>query len=116
MIHPQIYIGLPEQKQIMARFNRKEGDPLHILVATCEALDLHMHQVISKNRTREMSEARCIIVGLILQVNTHITLKQIGRMLNRDHTTIIYSRETFNALYKSDKSFTKKVGLVMSNV
>jgi chromosomal replication initiator protein len=116
MINPYIYLGLPEHKQRLAKLNRKEYDPERIIEIVCEVLKVDKQQFLSPLRKREVSEARSIAIGIILQSCVKLTLKSIGAMLNRDHSTIIYARDTFNVLYKSDKSFTNKVNEVLKHV
>lgn len=116
-IAPTIFPGLPEQQQIFARIGRKENDPETIIEAVCKQLEISREDLMSKSRKKELAEGRCIAIGLILQVNKNLTLKYLGKMFGgRDHSTILYNRETYNNLYKRDKPFTKKVQEVLKHV
>jgi chromosomal replication initiation ATPase DnaA len=116
MIHPHIYIGLTDDKKIMARLNRSVSNERAILSAVCITLKINEHNVLSMSRKRQHAEARCISIGLILQVNKSITLVQIGKLFNRDHSTVIYNRNLFNDLNNTDKAFTNKVNEVLKSV
>ncbi|WP_285011286.1 helix-turn-helix domain-containing protein [Pedobacter faecalis] len=112
MIHPQLYAGLPEQKQVMSRLNMRENDPVRIIEIVCEVLKLDRERLLSPLRSREYSEPRFIAIGMIIKTNPKMPLKAIGRLFNRDHSTVIYARETFYDLYGRDKAFTAKVDQV----
>lgn len=116
-IAPTIFPGLPEQQQIFARIGRKENDPETIIEAVCACLEIDRIELMSKCRKKELSEGRCIAIGLILQVNPHYGLKKLGILFGgRDHSTCSYNRDTYNNLYKRDKPFTLKVQEVLKHV
>lgn len=112
-----LYPGLPDEKQLMVRTGRTENDPEQIIDAVCILLEIDRTSLMSKSRKKELSEARCIAIGLILQVNANYGLKRLGKLFGgRDHSTILYNRQTFDNLYKRDKPFTKKVQEVLKYV
>lgn len=116
-VSPLLYIGLPDKKQFMVRSGRKETDPEVIIEAICACLKISRIDMMSKSRKGELTEARCIAIGLILEANPKHTLKSLGEMFGgRDHSTVIYNRDTFNNLYERDKPFTKKVKEVLKYV
>lgn len=116
-LRPDIYAGLPERSQVMIRIGRKEYDPDLVLDAVCVTLDLRKEDVVSQSRKREYSEARCIAVGLILQIEKTYGLKNLGVLLGgRHHSSIIHLREQFDNLYKRDKKFTLKTQEVLKHV
>lgn len=116
MTHPYIYTGLSEQGKILSMLGRKIDDVEQILAITCNTLNVPMEGVLSSSRKRELVEARCIAIGLTLTVNKKITLMELGRIFSRDHSTIIYNRNLYDDLYKSDKDFTKKADSVLKFV
>lgn len=76
-----------------------------IISAVAEALQIPFEKFISTSRKREFTEARFICFQL-LRLHTNLTLQEIGAIFNRDHSTIIYGLDIFNALLQSkDKSF-----------
>lgn len=105
--------GLSNSAQICARLGVKEADPFFIIKRTCEALNLDINKLTSPFRGRDYTEARFIIVGLILTIDKKMTLKRMGKMLGgRDHATVIYSRKMYNDLESTNKEFREKVKLV----
>ena len=115
-MNPYIFTGLPREIQFLSRLSRTVTDHQAIIDATCRTLEISKHDILSPSRKRNVSEARNIAIGLILQVNPGYGLKKLGELFNRDHSTMIHSRELFTALYNSDKSFTAKVNQVLNYV
>lgn len=111
-----VYPGLSDRDKLMMRLGRKVDNIDDILSAVCEVLDVPIERLLSPSREKAIAEARTIAVGLILQVNSDITLKSLGRRLNRHYSSVIHQRETYNDLYKLDKLFTKKVNKVLEKV
>ena len=66
---------------------------------------VHPDYYLMRSRKRELVQARQIAMTLI-NINTKLTLKYIGEMIgNRDHATVIHSRETVNNLFETEKNF-----------
>jgi chromosomal replication initiator protein len=107
-----IYAGLPENSRRLFRQNSNSTTPEDIIIAVCAVTDITRDQIVSPSRKREIVEARHIAIGLILQSFRNIGLKEVGRMFNRDHSTVIYARETYRDLMETDRDFRKKVALV----
>ena len=108
---PYIFVGIPELPQHQFRLGATITAPNDIIDCACHVLNVNRTDVLSKSRKRELVECRQIAIGLI-RINSQSTLKNIGKMFNRDHSTIIYACENFKDLYGVDKQFTKKVNLV----
>ena len=111
---PMIYVGLTKSLRIQSL--NKYRNPIDIINMVCDALKVKKADLLSPKRHREIAEARCISIGLILKSNPAITLKQVGALFSgRDHSTIIYNRDLFDALCSSDKGFTEKVRIVIGD-
>lgn len=116
-VAPILYTGLPEQVKCMVQTSRKEIDPERILEVISEHLEIPILELLSNSRKRNLVEARCIAVGLILQVNANYGLQKLGTLIGgKHHSTIIHLRQTFDNLYKRDKPFTLKVQEVLKHV
>jgi len=116
-VSPLMYIGLTEEKQLMVKSGRRESDPDNIIEIVCEVLNVSRNTIVQRNRTRLVAEARCIAIGMILQVNPHYGLKRVGVLFGgMHHTSIIYMNNLFKDLYKLDKPFTAKVEAVLKLV
>lgn len=115
-VNPLVYLGLSEKKKLLVRANRHESDPDNIIEAVCLSLGVSRERMLSTLRERDVAEARFIAIGLIVEVNPKVTLKQIGALFNRDHSTVIYGRRMYNELMDSDPSFKSKVNKVIKLV
>lgn len=116
-VDPILYAGLPDRERIMVQTGRRSDDPENIIEAVCDHLNVDRGEMMSPSRKKEYSEARCIAIGLILQVKPDYGLKKLGQVFGgRDHSTILYNRTTFDNLYERDKPFTKKVQEVLKYV
>lgn len=111
-----IYAGLDQGNQLLARNGFNSNDPDYIIKKVCDALDLDQSMVISASHKRELADARKIIVGIILDLNPKIFLREVGQILGgRDHSTICTIRDSYNDL-QSDKVFKAKIAKVFSHV
>lgn len=114
---PEIYVGLPYKERVEYRqsenirlYISNEPEVKSIVIHTCIALNQKIDEVLSKSRKREMVCARCIIVHELLR-NTYLTLAKIGKILNRDHSSIIYLRELYTDTYKTDPFLRKCINM-----
>lgn len=116
-IRPDIYLGLPYsvKNSVILDFDTK--DLKSILQSVCDKLDLEYDKVKSKSRKREHVTARMIAISLSCKY-TDYTLKEIGKFYKRDHSTIIYCRETFEDLIETKEPYMmdkfEKLGLNFS--
>lgn len=69
------------------RFRRKTARK--IIFATCEANELSVTELMGKERTRRVAWARQDCWREIY-ANTRMSLPEIGRMFDRDHTTVLF--------------------------
>ena len=116
MISPYVFIGLKtkEQREIESL---KRGSFVGVIIKTiCNTLEIEITALKSSKRTRELSEARSIAIGLILDKCPDYGLKRLGKVFNRDHSTILYQREMFSNLYTKDKVYTRKVNKVLAKL
>lgn len=71
-------------------------------------------EIKSKDRHRYLVRPRQCITLLARRLCPHLTLPQIGRALNRDHTTVIHQYETGCTLLGTDDTFRTKVLAVVA--
>ena len=70
-------------------------------------------KILSKNRRKEIVAARFACMYL-LRKEAFLTLKAIGRLFDRDHTTAIHAvRTAENLLYTNDYLMLKNTGVVL---
>lgn len=110
---PEIYVGLDEKQQFFSRNKIKIVDKHEIINAVCFALNVSKSDLIGQSRKRPIVIARHIAIGLIRKYNQESTLVSIGKLFDRDHSTVIYSVENFENLNGRDKEFTADVKKVL---
>ena len=75
-----------------------------IIDVVCERFNYTKYDILGHKRNRNVVIARQYIVQLALKM-TGYTLTELGKKLNRDHSTIIYSRDVFEGLYKNEYKY-----------
>jgi len=78
----------------------KIATPEKILHMVQKELDLE--DISIKNRTREMAQARFIYFKLAKKYCRYASLSKIGRVVNRDHATVINGLKKFDAEARYD--------------
>lgn len=117
MVSPYIYAGLEDSSKMLMRKGIKPNTPSRIINGICEYLHLTKDQLLSQSRKRELVEARQIAMAFIRFTNPKVSLKEIGTMFgDRDHSTVIYSVQNYEALYKRDKRFRSKVNAIKDSI
>jgi chromosomal replication initiator protein len=73
----------------------KQISPQYIIECACCAFKLQKVKLLSSNRSRDLVMVRNICMYLIKQY-TGLSLKSIGNIFNRDHTTVIHGLRCIN--------------------
>lgn len=76
-----------------------------VLAAVARTTGLSAEAIRGKRRTEKMCGARHLAVLLICDLCPEKSLTQIGRFLNRDHTTIIHGRKAALRRLDHDPAF-----------
>jgi len=80
-----------------------------IIALTCNYFNVSKLDIESQSREREVVTPRQIAMYLI-HSHCEITLKKIGKMFGgRDHSTVIYAKNTVLDLSDTDKVYKKNV-------
>ena len=83
-----------------------------ILNSVSSCTGIHEYQMKSSSRKREYTIARQIAMTLIRQ-QTKLSLKSVGKIFGgRDHSTVIYAKETFNDLMETDSKYSNLVASI----
>jgi chromosomal replication initiation ATPase DnaA len=73
-----------------------------------DRIGIPYEKIISKTRWRSIVTARqCVI--FVLRRNTNLTLKEIGVLFNRDHTTVIHSVSSVSGLLENSPDIVQMV-------
>jgi len=105
----QIFVGLPQNVKHDFTHGIKIASTEGIIDSVSAVLNIEAKFIKGNSRKREFVEARQIAIGLIYEAYPKLTLKTVGRIFNQHHSTIIYSKKTFDDLYLTNKAFKQKV-------
>lgn len=75
-----------------------------IIDIVCERFDISHELLVSANRSATPKTARHIAIEIIRR-KTKLTLKEVGNLFNRDHTTVIHSVQTIQDWRRFDLAF-----------
>ena len=105
--HPYVYAGLHTSSQSTIRYKRSfnRGELNILLQVVCETSDVTSDELISKLRTRHLSDVRKILYKIRREL-FKFKLRLFGEYLGeRDHSTVVYSNARAGELIEIDKDF-----------
>ena len=106
-INPYSFIGM----------NFYKADAKNIIRTVSEILEITIEDIQSRNRAREIVEARQICMYLIRTTCTKLSLHSIGKIVGgRDHATVIHSCKAVTNLLSYDKAFIDKFNEIMKRM
>lgn len=79
-------------------------------------LGLNPIVIKGNSKKREVFEARIISMYLIKNYNKNLTLEAVGKMFNRDHTSVIYSIKQLENFLDTDPTFRNKYQLIEGKI
>ena len=86
-----------------------------IIDLCCEHFEVLKSDLLSKKRHRHIAECRMVVMSL-LKKETELTLKGIGSVLDRDHSTIIYGIDTCDNTLIHDVRISQKIHNIKSEL
>ena len=86
-----------------------------IFIAVYKKYGIKKEDIIGERRTKDIAQARHIAIYLIRQI-TDMSFPGIGKILNRNHTTIISSIETVEKKIISSQSFSLEMDELIKSV
>ncbi len=107
-IHPMIFAGLSDNITIDPKSPIKVKDAHRVLTVVCKHFNVSIEDVKGVTRKRELVIPRQICM-YILAVHSELSLKRIGLIFNRDHSTALYGRDTVIDLMDTDKRHKRQV-------
>lgn len=70
-----------------------------------------LEDLASRKKTMHLAEARQMLIYFLYK-ECDLTLMDIGRLLNRGHSTILYNAETMDARIKNERRMREKASLI----
>ncbi len=93
------------KRELLEEKPKRELTIDYIVTMICGRYKISTEKIKSKNRKRELVEARQIAMYLTSK-HTSLSLKSIGEYFNkRDHTTVIHSKNTVMDLRDTDEKY-----------
>lgn len=92
--------GLPKKE--LLKYTKCKADKIIDLI--CTFYKVTFDDIKSKSRKRNVVMARQLICYFIYE-HTKLTLHKVAEMINRNHSTIIYSKDVVKELCFSDKLY-----------
>ena len=86
---------------------KQKIEPFDVIDIVCQTLNINVSDIYSKTRKRNISEARQICMYLVYN-ECLLSLHQVGRIFNRDHSTIIHGRRNIANWLRYEDDFKKK--------
>lgn len=113
MMHPQIFLGIESiDRSMYIMANRDE--PLKyskantVIITVSKFYGEQIHNVLSKSQKKEFVSVRYISMYFILKY-CKLSLKRVGKIFKKDHTTIMHARDSIKDRMYVDKAFKKEV-------
>lgn len=75
-----------------------------IIQTVCKAWNRSLEDVCGKSRKQEVVYTR-ITIAYVLRRYTTLSIKRIGRLINRDHSTIIHYLKAYDSEFRFNKDF-----------
>lgn len=97
-IHP--YPGIARRKTKVT--------PSQIIQMSCDYFDYHISFIIGKRRNPQFLFVRYMIMAYLRRNVEGMTLQGVGRLFDRDHSTVIHALKTHDSLYKYDHIYRTK--------
>lgn len=108
-----VYTHIISEKRLMLLKTASESSLVksqEVLTLVSETLDVSKDLLLDKNRTRHVVDARNIYCYLVKKVaKIEISLSDLGKILNKDHATVLHACRKTEDLIFSDKDFEIKL-------
>ncbi len=99
----------PSLREITTRYETQKRKPSENFIenlydAIFNATGITREQIESPIRKREITIPRQIFCCFV-RLETEMSLKQVGMLVNRDHATVIHSKNVLKDLYPTNRSY-----------
>jgi len=113
-ISPYAFVGMKPLKRKRLAEQKIPDYIEHLKQSVCEVFQVQWKSITNKNRSRMIVMARQIFCYLLRDHSRSISFSNIGDILHRDHTTILYSVKTIeDAIFIKDPIVTDYLDQVL---
>lgn len=102
------YSAMSKTQRINLKHGKTSTTNIKILKVVCEFYGISEDDVKRKDRRRDKVWCRQVYYFLSLKL-TNMTMAELGRELNQDHTTVIHSRQTVQDILDTDPEKRKEL-------
>ena len=116
--HTDITLDIAEQElaNIIAPEKPREITPQLIVEVVAESYGITVDQMISKNKSKNITEPRQIAMYLCRELTSN-PLESIGKLLGgRDHSTIIHGANKVADEYKRNDEYKKQIDSIIKKI
>ena len=85
-----------------------EIDAGYIIECVCKFYNLKKDEILARKRTKEIALARQVAMFLILEI-LGLPQDAVGAIFGKNHSTVIYARDTISDMMKKDKKFSTEI-------
>lgn len=118
-VSPYVFVGLePNYKSRVLLNFVKTVNPLDVLKVVAKETSVTVEDIISKTRIQNITEARQLFCYVIRE-RYGIPFVKIGKLINRDHATILHSVKAHKNRHDVDKKYrelTRNVFVSVENM
>ena len=119
-IDPEVYkerkrIAQEKSQQIKVNLNCYNDFETQVMRITCDVNKISIADFILFSRKREFVEARFQFAAVLL-IQFHYTYMKVGRLLNKDHSTIIHSIRQHCDFYDTLASYKIKYNTILNRI
>jgi chromosomal replication initiator protein len=96
----------------LSKYNMSKEEILEIISQEC---DVSLSEILTRCRKKEVVNARFIFCAVMKKHFTY-SLKRIGAIVHRDHTSVIHALNEFNNRYKNEDIFKSTVNKIYNKI
>lgn len=115
-LSPEIYVGLTDFEKSVYCSRITTLNVNSVIKKTCDFLKISKEAFLSDSREKNLVKGRHITILIIRNELKFMTVGEIGRSLNRDHSTITKSYSTAKDRYALEKDFKKDVDSILKKL
>lgn len=114
----QIFAGLTaiQRNAFLNHHESSVKTPFDLLNRSSLYFEISVEHLVSSHRMREYVVARHMIIYAIRDFFPEFTLKSIGKMFNRHHSSVIHAIQSVSDLKSIDKKFEAELSIYMQRL
>lgn len=98
------------------KINLQQVQMNFILIEVCRLHEVRKVDVLGPSRLRVLADARKYFCYYVRAINPDITIVDIGKFLNRDHSTVCHNLDALNGWMDMDKTFEKVINKTLKTI